>query len=379
MQNPPIIQIQEEDARIEDRWMELHKRINLWSVLTAFGVELLMFWVLYRLDIPTSTIPVYIFKYIVSPAVLNLIAVGILYLVLQNSKSRTLKKYAVSLCLVVICFILLIVHNIFPALHMLFGIPIILTTVYGDYRLTTTTALLGLITEIVGELLIFWDPDKVSIFKDSEGVINFGITLAILIFIYAISLVVLYYERLKNEASVRREIERFQLKTKLLSDTLTSLYNRTALQEHLDAIESSRDNFIFAMIDVDDFKKINDTLGHIRGDDFLKEFAAILKQYSEPHPAFRFAGDEFCILFKNEPMENVLETCHGIQRELMEIKHFEDFRGVTASFGIARYEHGITTLELLEHADHALYESKKNKGSITIYQASDGALENCHT
>ncbi|PWJ50320.1 hypothetical protein SAMN05216529_10439 [Faecalicatena contorta] len=36
MQNPPIIQIQEEDARIEDRWMELHKRINLWSVLTAF-------------------------------------------------------------------------------------------------------------------------------------------------------------------------------------------------------------------------------------------------------------------------------------------------------------------------------------------------------
>lgn len=59
----------------------------------------------------------------------------------------------------------------------------------------------------------------------------------------------------------------------------------------------------------------------------------------------------------------------------MEIKHFEDFRGVTASFGIARYEHGITTLELLEYADHALYESKKYKGSITIYQASGGELK----
>lgn len=369
MQNPPMLQIQEEDARIEDRWMELHKRINLWSAITSFGVELLMFGVLFRLNIPTATVPVYIFKYIVFPAVLNLTAISILYLLLRNSRSRTLKKYAVSICLVVICFILLIVHNIFPAIHMLFGIPIILTTVYGDYRLTTTTAFLSLTLELVGELLIFWDLDKVSILSSSEGVINFGITLAILLFIYSISLVILYYERLKNEAGVKKEVERYLLKTKLLSDSLTSLYNRAALQEHLDAIEGSYDNFIFAMIDIDDFKKINDTLGHVRGDDFLKEFAAILKQYGEPHPTFRYAGDEFCILFKNESIEKVLEICRGIQWELMEIKHFEDFRGVTASFGIAHYEQGITTLELIEHADHALYESKKNKGSITIYQA----------
>ncbi|MGC4018521.1 MAG: GGDEF domain-containing protein [Muricomes sp.] len=348
--------------------MELHKKINLWSAITSFGVELAMFWVLHHMSIPTATVPVYIFKYIVFPGVLNFTAVGVLYAIFHFSKSRTVKKYTASITLVIICFVLLIVHSIFPAVHMLFGIPIILTTVYGSYRLTNVTGILSFAAELIGELFIVWDKDKISIFTSSERIVNFGITLVILIFIYAISLVILHYERLKNDAVIIKDVERYQLKTQLLKDELTSLYNRTALQEYFNTMNGSPGQFILAIIDVDDFKEINDTLGHVRGDVFLKEFAIILRRCSRPHTAFRFAGDEFCILFKDESIENVVNICRTIQKELKVIRHFDDFRKITASFGIARYEQHLTPLELLEQADQALYQSKKNKGSITIYK-----------
>ena len=80
------------------------------------------------------------------------------------------------MCLIAICFILFSAHNIFTALYMLFGIPIMLTTVYGDYRLTTAAAVISMAAEVAGELLIFWDPDKVSILMDSMEVINFLIS-----------------------------------------------------------------------------------------------------------------------------------------------------------------------------------------------------------
>jgi diguanylate cyclase (GGDEF)-like protein len=203
-------------------------------------------------------------------------------------------------------------------------------------------------------------------------VINFLISLVILIAVYAGALVIIYYERQKNEASIKKELERYRLQLELLKDNLTSLYNRAALQEQLQVMEKSSDSFVFVMIDVDDFKQINDTMGHVSGDTVLKKMADVLTKYSKDHPAFRFGGDEFCILFKNETAEQAVEICRKIQAELKRITDLEGIGGVTASFGIACYEEGLPAESLVEHADKALYESKKNKGSITIYEKAMG-------
>ena len=81
----------------------------------------------------TATVPVYILKYIAVPTALNFAVVGVMYfLVHKYRENRILKRFAVSMCLIAICFILFSAHNIFTALYMLFGIPIMLTTVYGD-------------------------------------------------------------------------------------------------------------------------------------------------------------------------------------------------------------------------------------------------------
>ena len=60
----------------------------------------------------------------------------------------------------------------------------------------------------------------------------------------------------------------------------------------------------------------------------------------------------------------------GIQAELRKISDVEGIRGVTASFGIAAYETGLPAECLVEYADQALYDAKKNKGSISIYEKS---------
>ena len=373
MQNRHIVQIREEYAKIEDQWMEIHKKINLCSAVVSFAIELVMFFVLFRIDVVTATVPVYVLNYMFVPTALNFMVVGVMYfLFYRYRENRVLKRYVVSLCLIAICFILFSVHNIFSALYILFAIPIMLTTVYGDYQLTTTTALSGMAAEVAGELLVFWDPNKVSILMDSMEVINFLISLVILIAVYAGALVIIYYERQKNEASIKKELERYRLQLELLKDNLTSLYNRAALQEQLQVMEKSSDSFVFVMIDVDDFKQINDTMGHVSGDTVLKKMADVLTKYSKDHPAFRFGGDEFCILFKNETAEQAVEICRKIQAELKRITDLEGIGGVTASFGIACYEEGLPAESLVEHADKALYESKKNKGSITIYEKAMG-------
>ncbi len=70
------------------------------------------------------------------------------------------------------------------------------------------------------------------------------------------------------------------------------------------------------MIDIDNFKQLNDNLGHVAGDNWLMEFADILKKYSSPTAIpFRYGGDEFSILFKNSALNEVIQICEQIQED----------------------------------------------------------------
>lgn len=128
------------------------------------------------------------------------------------------REYVVSLCFVAICFSLFFIHNIFSALYLLFAIPIMMTTVYGNYLLTTITAAASLLALTAGELWITWDPDKVSVLNSEDAFVNFLISIIILTGFYSASLVVIHFERQKNQASITKELERYQMHQELLTD-----------------------------------------------------------------------------------------------------------------------------------------------------------------
>jgi diguanylate cyclase (GGDEF)-like protein len=166
------------------------------------------------------------------------------------------------------------------------------------------------------------------------------------------------------------------LKSLAYNDPLTNLPNRRALLQHYQQTVafSKRHMLRFGgiYIDVDDFKLVNDRLGHGGGDAFLKHISTIIAAcLRESDILARVGGDEFVILLNHIPHMCVLETV--IRRIYAKMEGGFEFEGkridISLSIGAAIYpEHGDTLQELLDNADFALYQAKnRTKNTYLLY------------
>ncbi|AXV65883.1 GGDEF domain-containing protein [Pseudoalteromonas lipolytica] len=153
-----------------------------------------------------------------------------------------------------------------------------------------------------------------------------------------------------------------------LKDPLTNLYNRRGLQfilEQQRLLTSKHNSKLYAsVVDIDYFKRINDSYGHEGGDLVLEVFSELLNHHlAKQDLCCRLGGEEFLIL-SFEPSENAaqqkLETLRTIV-ETSEIVFHENNITLTASFGLTRWQQDDTFDNLINRADKALY-SAKNKG-----------------
>lgn len=183
-------------------------------------------------------------------------------------------------------------------------------------------------------------------------------------------MLVVRFEKEKNEASMQKEIEKYKLQQRLQIDELTGIYNRIGFKNAFQDMEedTSNNSYIYAMIDIDDFKMLNDTLGHVTGDLCLIEFGKILKKNCKGAMPFRYGGDEFGIIFQNRTLDSVVKTCEQIQKDFAVAEIDKNRRlPLTISIGIAKYSCNMAPSTLIIRTDQALYESKKEKNKITIY------------
>lgn len=177
----------------------------------------------------------------------------------------------------------------------------------------------------------------------------------------------------KNFILVGREItERKKLEGHLeylsFHDVLTGIPNRRLFQDRLEQSlkEAQRYQRKLAVMymDMDKFKQINDTLGHNVGDELLKQFVERVKGHLRESDTFaRQGGDEFIILLSEIQEENgALGIAERILTSLQETWVIgEHIFQTTSSIGIAFYpDDGVTTLELMKHADTALYKAKED-------------------
>jgi diguanylate cyclase len=154
-----------------------------------------------------------------------------------------------------------------------------------------------------------------------------------------------------------------------MTDALTTLANRKALDEGLAKMcadaESSGRPLALAVVDIDHFKRFNDTWGHQTGDQVIRYVASVMGRVGEqPRLAARFGGEEFAILFPCEQMAEVASELDAVRREvgsrtLKRRSTNEDLGAVTISIGVAQYQKGEGAAGLLERADAALYASKR--------------------
>ena len=358
--------------RIMDEWLHLHFRLSVVLVSIALLVEVALAFYIAGSDILNTTVPIYILKFIVAPCGLSTLVLLSSFLILRaKSLSQRTKQYAASLSLVLICCVYYTAHSAFVPIYALYAVSIFLTTTYADYTLTGVTSALALLTLTLSELLINWDQDKVSIFADANRLVNFLVIVSILIGFSIVAYVTIYYERRKNEASLRREVERELLKESMLFDELTGAFNRKALHNEMRLLEQNTptEPLVFCITDIDHFKSVNDLYGHQTGDLCLTEFACVLCDYFGESSVFRYGGDEFCLILKNTTIEEATLLCERAQIRIRRI----DLEGVTsfrptASFGLAAYNESDGVTRLFNQADEALYAAKRTRNAIHVYQ-----------
>lgn len=167
--------------------------------------------------------------------------------------------------------------------------------------------------------------------------------------------------------------EKEELRNKAQIDSLTGLYNKDAFRnkciEYLKTSTASNNAIIF--LDIDNFKEINDTLGHTLGDEVLKDISKKLQiVFSNYDILGRFGGDEFCVLVKDIPKDTLKNKLKWMLEKLRgEYKNEYHNISVTTSAGaVCSYEYGNEFDKLLKYADKALYSAKENgKNSYVLY------------
>jgi diguanylate cyclase len=179
-----------------------------------------------------------------------------------------------------------------------------------------------------------------------------------------------------TDITERRRVE-VALKHQALHDALTDLPNRAFLNERLaEALRTAAHTqlpFCLALIDLDRFKEVNDTLGHHVGDVLLKEVATRLNSALRASDvAARLGGDEFAVLLPNAPEPDAVVIAQRILDALaapyVVHGHSLEIRG---SIGLAIYpRHGADPATLLRHADVAMYVAKRGKLGYAIYDAA---------
>ena len=147
------------------------------------------------------------------------------------------------------------------------------------------------------------------------------------------------------------------------TDILTQLSNRLkvdeALVEELKRAQRYKTTFSLVLLDIDRFKKINDTHGHLVGDQVLKQIAELLKTFArETDTPSRWGGEEFLVLL---PRQNSVQAGAAAERlrQAVSETQFSGAGKVTASFGVAEYSPGETIEDLIKRVDDALYRAKE--------------------
>jgi diguanylate cyclase (GGDEF)-like protein len=174
-------------------------------------------------------------------------------------------------------------------------------------------------------------------------------------FSFSISKVIYSYQKIKEE------------KEKLLekmahTDELTGAYNRRKFFEN---VKNTKGTNGLLMIDLDRFKKINDTYGHNMGDEVLKSFAETVRKNIRKEDFFaRIGGEEFVVILNNLDKKGTITVAEKLRKKIENI----NVNGIkfTVSIGATLFKEGDEIYKVLTKADKALYEAKKERNKVVF-------------
>jgi len=174
--------------------------------------------------------------------------------------------------------------------------------------------------------------------------------------------------------TLKKELD--EIKQAAKTDMLTSLLNRRgfdeAMAQVLEKIKTTNEPLSIIMLDIDHFKKVNDTYGHLIGDNILKMLSKLLKDSIKGKDiAARFGGEEFILVLPQTPIKGAYSLAEQIRLALRKMKlkvkdTGKSIEQITISLGIALYKEGESVEAVIKRADDALYHAKNTGRNKTI-------------
>ncbi len=187
-----------------------------------------------------------------------------------------------------------------------------------------------------------------------------------------------FFSRISQEVAncLERALVFHRTHESTIVDELTGIYNRRHFNQQFPVevkrAERYKRNLSVMMIDIDDFKKINDTYGHLKGDEILHAIATIMKNnLRKADLLFRYGGEEFVVLLPETTVQNAFRVGEKLRKKVEEHFRTTDYQlsgnGVTVSIGIANFPVDAYSAEkLLQIADDRLYEAKNSGKNRTV-------------
>ncbi len=348
----------------EQMWEKYRQKLlktYIWITASIVLLEIVIYVWMTAADLESKFFDSYILSYIVIPCAINSLLVFIMHRINASERNTTKFKNAATIYgLELMALNVACIHSYFYCVPVALCLPVLISTIYGDRVLMRNTAILSVIflgVSLMWAWYIERPGDIILLFNDL-------VILLIICISYAIGSILNQFElETRNQIRVSA-IRQQQLEQQLKTDQMTGLLNHTSfyrrLFETIDAATINSSPLSLAVIDLDNFKVINDTHGHENGNTVLITFARIMESCCDSTDIIcRYGGEEFTIIFPGKRGEQALKTA----RQILDVFRQTEFdfmeEHVTFSCGICHWRPGLTPNDVFNQADMAMYEAKK--------------------
>lgn len=354
---------------------------NRWNrmLLNGFWLLLLLTILLEFLYLPVTYLPRYLFaeQYIVLPSLLQLFVLlaaeaGIRFL------SDRFKDYMIITASALVSTVIVYIHIEINYLLVALFFPVTVSIFYFNTKKLLFA--LGCTLSSLYGLYYF------NSYMNADISLAGLTTLTVMFAIYSLigwGVLLRGRELTSYSRTIKKSNEELLIKTVIMdklakTDALTGLNNHITFHEYLENLignqEESGAPLQLALIDIDNFKSVNDTYGHRCGDVVLRHVAELVRSHAAPNDfVARYGGEEFAVIFSEKAPELSLAALEQIRRSIAQIRHEAmGDRSITASIGFSSYRPGEGKEPFFTRTDQALYKAKKS-GKNRIVDA--GAAE----
>ncbi|WP_025025479.1 GGDEF domain-containing protein [Caldalkalibacillus mannanilyticus] len=338
------------------------------------------YWLILAISIMVSTsnyfisekpLAEYVLNIVILPSVL-LLSIILMAELINKYVNTKHSSYYIIFCGSLIALVIIFAHSTVRGIESALLLPIFSACIF--FRKKQVLFATG-ISSIFFLFFVFWEPH----FSQKFDPIHTISILAVILIAYVLSMMMIERaSELLNELSKSMQASQELMVSKILmekmskTDALTNVNNHRAFQEYTDDLLQHSKNLTLhlLLIDIDNFKQVNDTYGHQVGDSILKFTAQTIKENIQDHDFLaRYGGEEFVCILIDQSVEEALHTSKKIRRKIFQIGHEElDHHSISVSIGLHTYAHTMSKDKWFQGADEALYYAKKTgKNKVVHY------------